>query len=153
MGKWTISRENRDDCSTWVQARLARYWGNYLESSQQRGEVYIGTPCRTVGQGRRPDVAYLTPELVAQHGNFNSLPQSFSLIAEVISPADLAEQVFVKVKEYLQSGCEEVWLIFPESELIFVITEERQILFKMGEVAGTQKVLTGFNVAVDHLLA
>jgi Uma2 family endonuclease len=103
-----------------IQARLARYWGNYQESSGQGGEVYTETPCRTSGRVRCPDVAYLPPELVTQYGDFKVLPRSFPLIAEVISPTDEAEEVFMKVREYLASGCEEVWLIFPESQWVLV---------------------------------
>ncbi|NET35402.1 MAG: hypothetical protein F6K19_25825 [Cyanothece sp. SIO1E1] len=46
-----------------IQARLARYWGNYKDSSDQGGEVYTETACRTVGRVRCPDVAYLTPDI------------------------------------------------------------------------------------------
>jgi Uma2 family endonuclease len=74
-----------------VQARLARYWGNYKDDSSQRGDVYTEAACRTVGRSRRPDVSYLTPELVAQFGDFTVLPQSFLLVAEVASPEDSAE--------------------------------------------------------------
>ena len=41
-----------------IQARLARYWGNYMSSSNQGGEVYTETSCRTVGRVRCPDVSY-----------------------------------------------------------------------------------------------
>ncbi len=136
-----------------VQARLAACWINYKNSSNQGGEVYTEASCWTGKQGRRPDVSYLTPELVEQFGDFGVLSQSFSLIAEVISPNDGAEDVFFKVKEYLQSGCQEVWLVFPDSQWILVITEQRQVLFSNGQVASTQKVLEGFSVGVDELLA
>ncbi|MDY6804058.1 MAG: Uma2 family endonuclease [Cyanobacteriota bacterium] len=136
-----------------TQARLATYWINYKYSSSQGGEVYISAPCRTVGRGRCPDVGYLTPELVAQYGDFNVLPQSFSLIAEIISPTDAAEDAFTKVNEYLASGCEEVWLILPESEWMAVITGGARLLFTKGETACTQIILPGFSVAVDDLLS
>ncbi len=136
-----------------IQARLARYWGNYKLSSNQGGEVYTETSCRTVGRGRCPDVSYLTSELVEQFGEFTVLPQSFLLIAEIISPTDAAEEIFTKVKEYLDSGCLEVWLVFPESQWVLVITPQRQILFSVGDSASTQNVLQGFSVAVDELLA
>lgn len=137
-----------------IQSRLARSWGNYMLSTNQGGEVYTETPCRTVGRGRCPDVAYLTPELLTQFDkNFTVLPQSFPLIAEVISPTDKAEEVFTKVKEYLNSGCEEIWLIFPESEYILVITQQQQKLFNLGEIANTSKILAGFSISVDELLA
>lgn len=137
-----------------TQARLAAYWINYKNFSNQGGEVYTEISCRTVGRGRCLDVAYLTPELLAQFGeDFTVLPESFPLIAEIISPTDDAEEVFTKVNEYLESGCQEVWLVLPESKWIVVITQEQRFLFATGEVVNTQKVLQGFSVAVDELLA
>lgn len=137
-----------------IQAKLCYYWRNYILSGDRGGEVYTETPCRTVGRGRCPDVAYITPELLTQFGvNFTVLPQSFSLIAEIVSPTDRAEEVFAKVREYLESGCQEVWLIFPESQWVLVIAQQQQRLFNLGEVASTQIVLPGFSVSVDELLA
>ncbi|MEQ8971510.1 MAG: Uma2 family endonuclease [Coleofasciculus sp. C1-SOL-03] len=136
-----------------TQARLATYWTNYKNSNNQGGEVYTETPCRTVGRGRSPDVSYLTPELLTQFPDFTVLPQSFPLIAEIISPTDNAEDVFGKVNEYLQSGCQEVWLVLPESQWIVVITQQQRLLFTKGDVVRTHKILKGFSVAVDELLA
>jgi Uma2 family endonuclease len=136
-----------------IQLRLGRYWGMYMDSSGQGGEVYVEVPCRTNKQGRVPDVAYLTPELVAQFGDAATLPQSFPLIAEIVSPTDVAEDVFLKAQEYLQSSCEEVWLVLPESGLVLVMTQSQILGFKASEVVSTQKVLLGFSVAVDELLA
>lgn len=136
-----------------IQARLARYWGNYQEASHQAGEVYTETPCRTLGRVRCPDVAYLSPELVSEYGDFKVLPRSFSLVAEIISPTDQAEEVFTKVREYLASGCEEVWLVFPESQYVLVITADRQELRDLNDTVSTQKVLPGFSVAVRELIA
>jgi len=136
-----------------VQARLAQYWGNYKDDSSQRGDVYTEAACRTIGRSRRPDVSYLTPELVAQFGDFTVLPQSFLLIAEVASPEDSAEELFVKAREYLQSGCQEVWLLFPESQLVLINTQQRWLVFNPSDVVSTQTVLPGFSVAVNELLA
>lgn len=135
-----------------IQAKLSTYWRNYMDSSGQGGEVYTDVPCLTNKQGRRPDVAYLTPELLAQFGNSDVLPQSFPLITEIISPTDKAEEVFAKAKEYLQSGCQEVWLVLPESQWIVVITQQQRFLLSMGEVVSTQTTLQGFRVAVEELL-
>jgi len=135
-----------------IQSKLATKWDNYKVSSEQGGEVYTEVPCRTNKQGRRPDVAYLTPELLTQFGEPDVLPQSFPLIAEIVSPTDIAEQVIAKSQEYLQSGGEEVWLVFPESRWIIVVTKNQRLVFTNGEVASTQTVLPGFSVAVDELL-
>lgn len=136
-----------------LQFRLGRYWEDYKNSSGQGGKIYTSVPCRTNKQGRSPDVAYLTPDLVAQYGNLPTLPQSFPLCAEIVSPTDLAENVLLKAQEYLESGGEEVWLVFPDSRWVIVITQEQGLMFASGQIAKTQKVLQGFSVAVDELLA
>jgi Uma2 family endonuclease len=136
-----------------IQAEIAYLWGKFRDIQELGGEVYVRVPCCTLGQGRSPDVAYLTPELVTQYGDAKVLPKSFPLSAEIVSPTDLAEDVIAKAQEYLQSGGEEVWLVFPESRWVIVVTQESQLIFVAGAIARTQKVLPGFEVAVDELLA
>lgn len=135
-----------------IQLRLGSYWRNHLLSNNQQGEVYTEAACRTKKQICRPDVAYLTPELFTQFANAKTLPQSFPLIAEIVSPDDSGEELFAKAKEYLESGCQEVWLVFPESLWIIILTQDKHLLLTLGEVASTQTVLSGFSVAVEELL-
>lgn len=136
-----------------IQLRLGSYWRNYALSTGQGGEVYTEAPCRTNRQGRRPDVSYLTPQLLTQYAGVTSLPQSFPLIAEIASPDDSGEELFAKASEYLQSGCEEVWLVYPENLWIIIITQEQHLLLTVGETLSTQKILPGFSVPIDELLA
>jgi Uma2 family endonuclease len=136
-----------------AQSKLSTYWRNYKNSTGLGGEVVTETLCRTSKQGRRPDVAYITPELLPQSGNFTSFSQSFPLIAEVASPEDSGEELFAKAREYLESGCQEVWLLFPEARLVFVNAGQDWLLFNVNEVANTQTVLAGFSIAVSELLA
>jgi len=91
--------------------------------------------------------------LLDQYGDVAVLPQSPPLIAEIASPTDTAEDLFAKATEYLESGCEEVWLVFPETRWILVITQNQTVVFRSGDVVSTQVVLTGFSIAVDELLA
>ena len=135
-----------------IQGNVYFYWRSYKNSSGQGGEVYTEVPCRTNKQGRSPDVAYLTVELINQFGEPAVFPQSFPLIAEIVSPTDIAEDVIAKSQEYLQSGAEEVWLVFPDNRWIIVVTQNQRLVFISGEVASTQVVLQGFSVAVDELL-
>ena len=136
-----------------AQVNLATSWKNYKNSSEQGGEVVTEVLCRTSKRGRRPDVAYITPELLPESGNFTAFSQSFPLIAEVASPEDSGEELFAKAQEYLESGCLEVWLLFPEARLIFVNAGQRWLLFNADEVVNTQTVLAGFSIAVSELLA
>lgn len=136
-----------------TQANLAYFWRNHVISSGQRGAVVTEVLCRTSKQVRRPDVAYITAEVLEKLGEFTTLPQSFPLIAEIASPDDSTEALFAKTKEYLQSGCQEVWLVFPESQWIIVATQQQRLVFTVNEVVSTQAVLQGFSLAVDELLA
>ncbi|HEY9668014.1 MAG TPA: hypothetical protein V6C91_14480 [Coleofasciculaceae cyanobacterium] len=61
--------------------------------------------------------------------------------------------MLLKAQEYLESGGEEVWLVFPESRWVMVITETQGLMFTSSQVVSTQKVLQGFSVPVDELLA
>ncbi|QYO64957.1 Uma2 family endonuclease [Leptolyngbya sp. 7M] len=136
-----------------VQGNLYFQWRRHRDASSLGGEVYTEVPCRTHKQGRSPDVAYLTPDLVAQYGDAKVLPQSFPLIAEVISPTDLAEEMITKAQEYLQSGAEEVWLVYPDVKWVIVMTQATQQIFVAGQIVQTQHLLPGFQITVDELLA
>jgi Uma2 family endonuclease len=137
-----------------LQARLSRYWGNYVACQKLGGEVVTETVCRTTEQGRRPEVAYLTPELLAEYGQETSVPRSFPLIAEIASPDDSAEGLFAKAIEYLESGCQEVWLVFPEAKIILVKTiESPWQVFNSNDTIATQTTLKGFSISLNELLA
>ncbi len=135
-----------------IQSKLDYSWRSYKISSGQGGEVYTEVPCRTNLRVRRPDVAYLTSELVAQYGDVPTFPQSPLLVAEIVSPTDIAEDVFLKAQEYLDSGCLEVWIVFPESRWIMIVSQTQKLAFNYGAIVSTQLVLLGFSVAVDELL-
>lgn len=136
-----------------VQGQIATYWNNHATATQQGGRALTEAPCRTHNQGRRPDVAYLPQTLYEQYGQFASLPQSFPLIAEIASPDDRAETLFAKAEEYLASGCEEVWIVFPEARFILVKVQDSQWqAFGLGQTIATQHGLTGFHCQVDELL-
>lgn len=136
-----------------IQGNLYFHWRNFNDSCQQRGQVYTDVPCITDGQEWYPSVAYITPRLLKYYGEPDVFPQSFPLLAEIVSLTDLAEEVIAKAQIYLHSGSEEVWLIFPENHWVIVMTSSQQLVFTSGEVIYTQRVLQGFTVAVDELLA
>jgi hypothetical protein len=81
---------------------------------------------------------HLTTELVEKFGDRDTLPQSPSLIAEIASPADAAEDLFAKADEYLASGCREVWLVFPESHRLLIVTQAQTWAFNNPDEVGTQ---------------
>jgi Uma2 family endonuclease len=75
-----------------------------------------------------------------------------SILCGIVSPTDIAEDVFLKAQEYLDSGCLEVWIVFPESRWILIMTQNQKLAFNSGDIISTQLVMLGFSVAVDELL-
>ena len=136
-----------------VQGNLSSEWLNFLRVNQQKGKALISPPCATVEQIRRPDVAYMTAELLEQYGMPAILPESFPLIAEVASPDDNAEALFSKAREYLRSGCQEVWLLFPENAIVIILTSDKSLIFTEAETVSTQTMLQGFSIPVAELFA
>jgi Uma2 family endonuclease len=57
-----------------------------------------------------------------------------------------------KAREYLDSGCQEVWLVVPETGFVFILSQIQKLWFGHGEVARTQVMLPGFTLAVNELL-
>lgn len=135
-----------------VQGRLSHLWTAHAESIQEKGLVCVEAPCCTLKQVRRPDVAFITADLLAQYGQPATFPQSFSLIAEVISPTDFAEATFAKAQEYLESGCQEVWLVMPEVQHLLVITTTEHLWFTASETVTTRTALKGFQITVQDLV-
>lgn len=134
-----------------IQANLAYLWKKHLLEIGQGGEVYVELPCVTMRQGRRPDVCYITPELVEEFGSRATFPQSPPLIAEIASPTDAAEDLFAKATEYLASNGLEVWLVFPESQRLLIITDTETLAFQHSDQVSTQKVLSGFGLQLSEL--
>ena len=136
-----------------AQATLVAEWRSYSFSSGQGGKAYTEVTCQTDQQKRRPDVAYLTAELIQQFGEPAMFPQSFPLVAEVASPDDRAEALFAKAQEYLRSGAQEVWLLFPETLLVMIVTSQKWLVFAEAEIASTQTILQRFSISVKTLFA
>lgn len=136
-----------------AQANLVFAWKAFSQVSGQAGISVVETLCRTGQQKRRPDVAYITQPLLDQYGLPSTFPQSFPLIGEVASPDDKAEALFTKAHEYLASGCEEVWLLFPENKIIIIVLADTLLIFGAAATINTQAVLKGFTIVVGELFA
>jgi Uma2 family endonuclease len=134
-----------------LQNALGAEWRSYSRASQQGGKTYTEGLCQTQTQKRRPDVAYVTQNLLDAHGEPTTFPQAFPLIAEVASPDDSAEMLFQKAQEYLDSGSEEVWILLPETRLAFIVLRDRLLAFTAHQTLSTQVVLPGFSIELAAL--
>jgi Uma2 family endonuclease len=71
-----------------------------------------------VAVNRRTDVGQDLPQ-----GWFPGAPV---LAVEVVSPSNTAKDMQLKVKQYLEAGAFEVWLVYPDTRTVYVYTAGRR---------------------------
>ncbi len=69
---------------------------------------------------RQPDVCVLSKERIQSTGADEYFEGAPELAVEVISPSDLAEDMAIKVSQYLGAGCKQVWVLYPKSKSVHV---------------------------------
>lgn len=101
---------------------------------------------------RQPDISVLRKERVRSTKADDYVEGAPELAVEVVSPSDPADDLQIKVDQYLQAGAQQVWVLYPRTKHIHVfyaggamaILDEAQLL------EGSD-VLPGFSVRVADL--
>ena len=102
---------------------------------------------------RAPDAAFVSAERAAQQkrreGFFDGAPD---LAVEVVSPEDTAEEVEVKVLEYLRVGTKLVWIANPRTRTITAYrTLDKVRVLTMNDTLDGNDVLPGFAAAIKDI--
>jgi Uma2 family endonuclease len=102
---------------------------------------------------RIPGVSYVSWPRVPEGG----IPEGFweiapDLAVEIVSPSDVAQEVYRKVHEYLDAGTRIVWVLWPTYRAI-TLYAEGGIVRDLGpeDVLEGGDVLPGFQVSVGEL--
>lgn len=104
---------------------------------------------------RKPDTAYIAPgrltdEQYDENGFCAVVPD---LVAEVVSPHDLAVAVNEKLEEWLAAGVKLVWIVHPEHKTVDVYSKGSSRRLREGDTLTAEPVLPGFAVPVSDLFA
>jgi Uma2 family endonuclease len=76
------------------------------------------------------------------------------LAVEVLSPDDRASEVLDKVRDWLQAGCQAVWIVDPRTRRISIYRSSNQITeLDAGDVLSGEDLLPGFSIAVAEIFA
>lgn len=68
-----------------------------------------------------PDVSFIRAENVVAGWDITlNYPGVPDLAVEVVSPTDLAEIVMTKARRYLERGTEQLWLVFPTLQEVYI---------------------------------
>ncbi len=102
---------------------------------------------------RIPDVSFLSRNRITDTGVPEGyIPLAPDLAVEIISPGDRAEDVYAKVREYLDAGVRLVWVLWPRHRSVTVYSSTGEMRdLREGDVLDGGDVLPGFQVRVAEL--
>lgn len=101
---------------------------------------------------RQPDVSVLSKERIKATSPDEYFEGAPELAVEVLSPSDPAEDLDIKIEQYLKSGAKQVWILYPKTKRIHVFHAVNQgtILHAEQTLEG-RDLLPGFSVKVADL--
>ncbi|MBI2170723.1 MAG: Uma2 family endonuclease [Chloroflexi bacterium] len=139
-----------------IASNLSFRIGEYVKS-HDLGEVFAA------GTGfhihHNPDTVYgpalgfiARKRLSAEDVPVGYLEMAPDLVAEVVSPSDIAAEVQAKVEGWLEAGVKLVWVVYPETRSVAVYRslEEVSVLRERDTLTG-EPALPGFQCVVREL--
>jgi Uma2 family endonuclease len=146
--------------STFAAIVTTRLGGHLISYNEQHG---LGHPAVEALFGltpklrRRPDAAFVAYERWPKGRPIPATdpwPVVPNLAVEVVSPTDDAEPLMRKVAEYLRSGVEQVWVVFPMLKLAYVYESLTSVRgFEESQELDGGQLFPGFKLPLAKLFA
>ena len=141
-----------------IAYQLGRILGNWVHD-RGAGVVFAAEtgykPRSAPDTVRAPDVSFLSQDRVPAEG----LPDGYfegppDLAVEVLSPDDRLVDVEAKIRDYVDTGCRQVWIVAPKADTVTVYRSRKdvQILTEDDILVGTD-FLQGFECALGELFS
>lgn len=113
-----------------VRDTVARLIGNFVEE-HQLGAVFLETGYQLTAETVRiPDVSFVPADKMRELDLDRRIQGAPALAIEVVSPADLAEELTQKVKQYLAAGAKAVWVFYPKTREVEVSRADGSRFFR-----------------------
>jgi Uma2 family endonuclease len=90
-----------------------------LRTLMKKGRSLTECPISTADGVRAADVAWASPERMAELGNRSCFPHAPEICVEVLSPGNSAAEIGEKRALYFDAGALEVWLCDPRGRMTF----------------------------------
>jgi Uma2 family endonuclease len=140
----------RDDLSGSLRAFARRH---------KLGEVTSETDVKLLGETvRRPDVAFIrSSRLEGVDLEQVPIPVAPDLVIEIVSKNDRADDLLLKVSQYLQAGAHAVWLFYPNTRLAYrYVSGKLEPEVRSADAGGRFEepdLLPGFSLSLGETLA
>lgn len=102
---------------------------------------------------RAPDVGFIAAARLPEGLSDGYVPFAPDLAVEVVSPGDDADDLQLKVTQYLRAGTRLVLLIYPRSQTVVAWTPDRTETLSSGQIISGGDVLPGFSLPVEDVFA
>jgi Uma2 family endonuclease len=113
-----------------IIARITRLLGNQLPEEDYivvSGDAgFLLDPNPEAATVRGADVAVNRRMDVGENLPAGWFPGAPMLAVEVVSPNNTAKGMDLKVKQYLEAGALEAWLVYPDTQTIYIYSAERR---------------------------
>lgn len=137
-----------------IGARLLRYLDEYVDQHKLGAVFDAQTVFKVVGNppNRQPDVAFVTARRLPQNLRIKA-DFAPDLAVEVISETDKVFELEAKILQYLQSGVQLIWVIYPVSQTIEVYRAGDSRIARLGRQADLsgEDVIPGFQLKIENL--
>jgi Uma2 family endonuclease len=101
---------------------------------------------------RAPDVAFVRADRVGGELPLGFFPGAPDLAVEVLSPDDRASEVMAKVEDWLQAGCQAVWVVDPKTRTVAVYRSGGgAVILKATDTLAGEDFLPGLRLSVAKL--
>ena len=106
---------------------------------------------------RRPDVAFISAERVRDIDQHKvPVPLSPDLVIEIVSENDRADDLILKVRQYLAAGTRAVWLLYPNTCLAYrYVPSKLEPEVRSADAGHTfeePEMLPGFSIPLAEIL-
>jgi Uma2 family endonuclease len=101
---------------------------------------------------RQPDVSVIGKERIAATEADSYFQGAPDLAVEIVSPSDSAQDLETKVRQYLQAGAQQVWVLYPKTKNIHVFSGARSLrILDENQTLEGGELLPGFSIKVSDL--
>ncbi|MCP5110649.1 MAG: Uma2 family endonuclease [bacterium] len=138
-----------------VEDQVSRLLHKFLETKELGGLLPSDTGFvleRDPAVVRCPDVAFLRTEKVEAIPEEGFIQGPPDLAVEIVSPSESATAVGRKIRQYLEAGCQTVWVVYRKTREVHVYEAGKTPRFLSEEDSlEAQRLLPGFSVKVGDL--
>src|SRR5882724_11203981 len=115
------------------------------------GELLVSENMFVLGPDTRlaPDLSFLRAERAVRIDPTADIEGAPDLAVEVFSPTDTATRMRRKAKQYFAAGCQEVWLIYPETREVEVWLSSKDAHVVTEDELLHSSLLPGFSLRVS----